>query len=123
MDPDDLSENKCFTYTWNIENFSYSWQKNRECISSPVFNVDTMEKTKWRLDLYPNGCLKNARDYISFFLKRESACTGPEEFNIYFDLSFLTTNTSALLSRGPYSNSFSKGMDWGLVRFVPLDQY
>ncbi|GFW88423.1 hypothetical protein TNCV_2287491 [Trichonephila clavipes] len=122
MDPDDLSENKCFTYTWKIENFGYSWQKNGECISSPVFIVDTMEKTKWRLDLYPKGCLKHSMDYISFFLKRESSCRGPEPFDIYFDLSFLTTDNSVLLSKGPYDNSFFKGKDWGLMRFVQHEE-
>ncbi|GFS95462.1 speckle-type POZ protein [Trichonephila clavipes] len=118
MDPDGFIESKCFTYTWNIENFTYSWQKNGECISSPVFIVDTMEKTKWRLELYPNGCLKHSMDFISFFLKRESTCRGPEPFDIHFDLSFLTTDNSVLISKGPYRNSFFKGNFWGDVRFV-----
>ncbi|GFR26005.1 speckle-type POZ protein-like [Trichonephila clavata] len=122
MDGDGFSENKCFTYTWNIENFSYSWQKNGECISSPIFILDTMEKTKWRLELYPKGCLKHSNNFISFFLKRESACRGPEQIDLYFDLSFLATDYSVLTSKGPYRNSFFKGKDWGLVRFVEHEE-
>ncbi|GFT37838.1 hypothetical protein NPIL_279841 [Nephila pilipes] len=44
-----------FTVLWNIENFSYCWQKTGEHINSPTFVVESTESTKWCFQLYPRG--------------------------------------------------------------------
>ncbi|GFS91317.1 hypothetical protein NPIL_356041 [Nephila pilipes] len=41
------------TFFWNVENFSYCWQKNGEYICSPEFRVESTENTTWCLWLHP----------------------------------------------------------------------
>ncbi|GFT86862.1 hypothetical protein TNCV_4599591 [Trichonephila clavipes] len=115
-----MNENKCFTFTWKLENFSYSWQKNSECVWSPVFIVDAMGKTKWKLKLYPKGDTKEKKDFISFYLVRDDS-TGPE-LDIYYDLSFLAADGSVLVSADIIKKSFAKNVGWGRHEFVKHDE-
>ncbi|GFR05691.1 tdpoz2 [Trichonephila clavata] len=122
MDRDGFSVNKCFTFTWSIENFSYSWQKNGECILSPVFIVDTMGKTKWRLKLYPKGYRKKTKSFISIYLARESASKELSYHFIKFDLSFLAADGSVLVSEDITKNMFGVEKCWGTDGFVKHDE-
>ncbi|GFY56064.1 speckle-type POZ protein-like B [Trichonephila inaurata madagascariensis] len=122
MDCEVLSENKCFTFTWIIENFSYSWQNIGEYISSPTFIVDQMQKTKWRLDLYPKGDEEETKGFISFYLSRVEDCQGPEGLDIHFDLSFLANDDSVLVTTDTVKEWFSKGMYWYADKFVKCDE-
>ncbi|GFS57591.1 hypothetical protein NPIL_4211 [Nephila pilipes] len=54
------------TFLWNIENFSYCSQKEKEYINSPQFIVESTENTVWNIWLYPRG--KNDEKFISFVL-------------------------------------------------------
>ncbi|GFQ80568.1 TD and POZ domain-containing protein 5, partial [Trichonephila clavata] len=110
-----------FTITWNIENFSYFWQKNEECIWSPAFVGDSMGQTKWRLQLYPKG-EENTKDFISFYLFRNKDGKGPDKLDIHFDLSFLSTDGSVLKSYDLNKNSFVKNGGWGIGQFVKRDE-
>ncbi|PRD22121.1 UNVERIFIED_CONTAM: Tdpoz2 [Trichonephila clavipes] len=122
MDCEILNENKCFTFMWIIENFSYSWQNIREYISSPTFIVGQMQKTKWRLNLYPKGDEEEAKGFISFHLRRVEDCHGPESLDIHFDLSFLATDDSVLVTTDTVQESFSKGKCWYADKFVKCDE-
>ncbi|GFY70126.1 TD and POZ domain-containing protein 2 [Trichonephila inaurata madagascariensis] len=122
MDSEGISENKCFTFTWIIENYSYSWHKNGELISSPAFVVDTMAKTKWKLVLYPKGDDEETKDFISFYLIREKDSKGPNKFEISFDLSFLATDGSVLVPDDKSAYAFKKGYDWGEGEFIRHDE-
>ncbi|GFU40788.1 hypothetical protein NPIL_407431 [Nephila pilipes] len=43
------------TFFWNIENFSYCWQKKGAYICSPTFVVESTESSNWYFQLYPRG--------------------------------------------------------------------
>ncbi|GFQ71300.1 TD and POZ domain-containing protein 3 [Trichonephila clavata] len=122
MDSECISENKCFTFTWIIENFSYSWHKNGEFISSPAFVVDTMAKTKWILKLYPKGDEETEKEFISFDLYREADSKGPQKFGILFELSFLATHGSDIVTNNISTNVFKKDDARGFAEFIKRDE-
>ncbi|GFY65734.1 hypothetical protein TNIN_94081 [Trichonephila inaurata madagascariensis] len=122
MDSKGISENKCFTFTWIIENFSYSWHKNGEPIESPAFVLDTMSKTKWRLLVYPRGREETEVEFISFSLGRMTDSNGPEKFEMFKELSFLAEDGSVLKSNGISKNEFEKGTGWCFGEFVKNDE-
>ncbi|GFY65735.1 TD and POZ domain-containing protein 3 [Trichonephila inaurata madagascariensis] len=122
MDSQDISEKKCFTFTWIIENISYSWHKNGECILSPTFVVDTMAKTKWRLKLYPKREAETEVAFISFVLNRETDSKGPKKFKVCFELSFLAVDGSVLESNGISIKELEKGDGWCFGEFVKNDE-
>ncbi|GFY72287.1 hypothetical protein TNIN_19061 [Trichonephila inaurata madagascariensis] len=121
MDCDSINENMSFTFTWKIENFGYSSLKNGEYLLSPVFVVDTMGKSRWRLKLYPKGNNENTKDFISFLLIRDITCSGPWNVDIRHELSFIGTDDSILVSTGPFENTFVKEKSWGYGNFVKRD--
>ncbi|GFX38446.1 TD and POZ domain-containing protein 4 [Trichonephila clavipes] len=123
MDLEGISENKCFTFTWIIENISYSWHKNGECIQSPAFVVNTMAKTKWRLLLYPKGDEETEVEFISFFLLREIDSKGPIDFEIFYELSFLAEDGSVLKSSAIFRREFERGKCRYFAKFAKSDDF
>ncbi|GBM11958.1 Speckle-type POZ protein B [Araneus ventricosus] len=105
------SEGKCFTFLWKVENMSFCLQKNGERIESPAFVVDAIEKTKWKLWLYPRG----ARDgnYIGYFLNREADSKGADKIEIKYELAFIAKDGSILVSKGIVKDTFPKGEEFG----------
>ncbi|GFX38469.1 TD and POZ domain-containing protein 1 [Trichonephila clavipes] len=122
MDREGTSKKKCFTFTWLIENFSYFWQKNDECISSPDFIVDTMANTKWQLELFPKGDEDTEEDFISFYLLRLDDLRGPRQYQIFYELSFLGTEGSVLFSTNIIKDSFQKVCSSDAVHFVKREE-
>ncbi|GFY55609.1 TD and POZ domain-containing protein 3 [Trichonephila inaurata madagascariensis] len=116
-----IHERKCFSFTWALENFSFCWQKRGERILSPSFIVDTIERSKWKLMLYPNGdWSKNSlpSDSISFNLRREEDSKGPTDITIFFELSFLAADGSAIMSSEISEDFFDRGKDGGSPKFL-----
>ncbi|GFU31835.1 TD and POZ domain-containing protein 5 [Trichonephila clavipes] len=111
-----------FTFTWKIENFCYSTLKNGEYFLSPVFVVNSLWYSKWRLKIYPKGKTENTKDFISFFLIRDITCNGPWNVNIHFDLSFIGSDGSVLVSTGTKENTFLKSKFCGYRDFVERDE-
>ncbi|GFY57133.1 TD and POZ domain-containing protein 3 [Trichonephila inaurata madagascariensis] len=111
-------EKKCFSFTWAIENFSFFWQKKGENILSPTFIADTIERSKWKLALYPDGCMSARNNSISFFLRREVDSKGPTNLNIFFELSFLAVDGSVVMSSGIFECSFDRGKSGGFSEFM-----
>ena len=65
-------QKKQITYTWNIDDF---WKLRKEClpgnaIYSPIFNTDV--KSRWQIELFPQGNVDDAKEYISIFLFNRS---------------------------------------------------
>ncbi|GFY37078.1 hypothetical protein TNIN_3051 [Trichonephila inaurata madagascariensis] len=121
MELEGISENKWFSFTWIIENFSYSWHKNGECIQSSAFVVDTMANTKWRLKLYPKGQAETEVEFFSFVLNREADCKGLKKLEIFFEISLLAADGVVLESKGE-RGEFEKGDGWCLYEFVENDE-
>ncbi|XP_055952084.1 speckle-type POZ protein B-like [Argiope bruennichi] len=105
---------KCFTFLWKLENISLSSQKKGEPITSPAFVVDAIQKTKWKLYLYPRG--KGVGNGIACFLNRETDSKGTERVEIEFDLAFITEDGSVLKSHNILKHTFPKGGDYGFHR-------
>ncbi|GBN16480.1 Speckle-type POZ protein [Araneus ventricosus] len=87
---------KEFTFTWSIENISYSWHKRREKIVSPKFFAPPIQFSAWTLRLYPRG-FENS-DYLSLFLRRETD-TACDNLTVNFELSCISADTSPLQAR------------------------
>ncbi|GBM89277.1 TD and POZ domain-containing protein 3 [Araneus ventricosus] len=81
---------KHFTFIWNIKNISFSFYK--EQFYSPSFSVHEMGGTEWDL------LLKNGKDDVSCRIRRLND-SGPDEFQLDYELSFLSADESVLLSQ------------------------
>ncbi|GFT01645.1 TD and POZ domain-containing protein 5 [Nephila pilipes] len=119
-----ISGKKSFSFTWVIENFSYCWQKKDEEISSPAFTVETMEKTKWKLILYPKESVVDdvQEDFISFYLERQENSKGPANFTIFYEFSFVGADGSLLVSTELLKYSFQKDEMFGCENFVKRNE-
>ncbi|GBO16393.1 Speckle-type POZ protein [Araneus ventricosus] len=92
MAREDDVKRKCFTFIWKLENASYCWQSNLECIASPSFTVDEIQETNWKLGLRPSI----ERDNIGFFLQRQVDNKSAESVAIDCELAFLASDGTAL---------------------------
>ncbi|GBM74495.1 hypothetical protein AVEN_25412-1 [Araneus ventricosus] len=72
-----------FTYIWAIENGSFFFSFT-QFVSSPVFIVESMEKTEWYLEIFRTS----EGSHISMRLWREND-GGPERIEIVFEFAFL----------------------------------
>ncbi|GIX99917.1 TD and POZ domain-containing protein 1 [Caerostris extrusa] len=111
------AEEKCFTFTWKLENMSYCWQNNKEPIFSPKFVVDALEGTKWRLSLYPRRA--EVGNYIGYFLNRDKDCSsGVNDIEINYVLSFMAADGSVLQEYKAINRIMSKDKGEGFPTFV-----
>ncbi|GFQ72256.1 TD and POZ domain-containing protein 1 [Trichonephila clavata] len=103
-----------YVFNWEIENFSFCWQKKCEEFYSPVFSAESIENTSWRLHLTP----KREDGYVSYYLYRLSKETGPPEIEIYCDLIFLNANKSVLREECNFKSICPKGTLFGFHEFI-----
>ncbi|GFR07479.1 TD and POZ domain-containing protein 5 [Trichonephila clavata] len=87
-------ENCEYIFQWNIENFSYCWQKIKEGIESPLFTAESIDNSKWRLFINPRGSSR-CGSYIGYFLRRMRD-DGPEILEIDSALEFLSMDGSVI---------------------------
>lgn len=95
---------RCFTYYWQIKNFSFAWQG---CILSPEFFVDIMDNTLWKLCVVIRPTL--FKDCITCHLIR--GCAGSDDFSTYaleYRLEYLDGDGFSLLSKGFSRTPFEK---------------
>ncbi|GIY77611.1 speckle-type POZ protein B [Caerostris darwini] len=86
------SERKGFTITWIIENFQYSTYRYEEVLQSPTFVVDTMEKAKWCLFLYPAFDVDYIKKDLLLGLRRMPDSKGPPSIKIDCACGLLTAD-------------------------------
>ncbi|KAF8771293.1 TD and POZ domain-containing protein 5 [Argiope bruennichi] len=110
------SEEKHFTFLWKLENISYSLQQIGEVIKSPVFLVDAIEQTKWRLHLFPRG--ETEGTWLGCNLHREADSKGEDKVEIKYELAFIAKDGSVLISSGVFKEVFPKGKSGYFSRFV-----
>ncbi|GBO11850.1 hypothetical protein AVEN_132286-1 [Araneus ventricosus] len=91
---------KSVTIKWCIENFQFCWHKTGERLESPLFNVDFLSGTSWRLWLYPRG--EDDGEYMSFYLFREEG--GPEVVDVDFEMF--------LIIGDPFLESDADTLNW-----------
>ncbi|GFW20427.1 TD and POZ domain-containing protein 1-like [Trichonephila clavipes] len=123
MDIQSISERRCFSFTWAIENFSFCWKKTGEGLSSPTFIADTIERTKWKLVLYPDGNLSEKNGFMSFFLRREEDSKGSTDIVIFFELAFLAADGSVIKSSGIGEYSFVRGKEGGFTEILKKELF
>ncbi|GBM11914.1 Speckle-type POZ protein [Araneus ventricosus] len=106
---------KGFNFIWILENFEYCGQKVNQVLSSPRFIVDTIERTKWSLWIYPRGY--ESESWISLYLCREADSKGSSTIEVDFELAFLASDGSVLTSYIDYKRAFLKDDNWGFPSF------
>ncbi|GFW75339.1 TD and POZ domain-containing protein 1 [Trichonephila clavipes] len=103
-----------YVINWEIQNFSFSWQKEKEGILSPGFWAESIENTLWTLTVFPIG---KHGDCIGLFLRRGNDDEGPMQIDIFYDITFLKANGSVLCKyRG--DRSFENGTIFGSYQFM-----
>ncbi|XP_055952079.1 speckle-type POZ protein-like B isoform X1 [Argiope bruennichi] len=107
---------KDFTFIWILENFEYCDKKIWERLKSPTFIVDTIERTKWSLLIYPRG--QESNKWISLFLRREEDSKGPESIEVDFELALLASDDSVLKSLCIRKHAYPKNHGFGFPEFV-----
>ncbi|GIX96155.1 TD and POZ domain-containing protein 4 [Caerostris darwini] len=80
-----------FTYIWTLENspallFSAP-------VESPVFQVESVEKTKWCLGIW------TSKDDIYLYVQREKEDNGPDSIGIDFEIALLSVDGSPLIEK------------------------
>ncbi|GBN01132.1 hypothetical protein AVEN_189196-1 [Araneus ventricosus] len=87
------NKGKCFIFIWKVENISYSLAD--EIIESPSFVVDAMDKTKWKLELYPRG--ERSVD-VGVYLFRSKDISDVAIVEVKYELAFIGKDGSVLVS-------------------------
>ncbi|GFR08659.1 TD and POZ domain-containing protein 3 [Trichonephila clavata] len=114
------SEREGYTFLWKIEHFNCAWHRKGEKIVSPVFVLDSLEKTKWRLWLFPKGDANE--NFISYYLKRHHESKGPDTIEIEYELSLLNEYCTPLQSTVVLRDSFTQGQAKGKRQFIKRDE-
>ncbi|GFY08716.1 TD and POZ domain-containing protein 3 [Trichonephila clavipes] len=113
------SEREGYTFLWKIEHFNCAWHRRGEKIESPVFVLDSLERTKWRLCIFPKG--DTTENCVAYYLKRHQESKGPNAIEIEYELSFLDEN-STLQSTVVLKDSFMQGQAKGKRQFIKRDE-
>ncbi|GBM11946.1 Speckle-type POZ protein B [Araneus ventricosus] len=112
------SKEKCFTFTWKLENISYCLEGKDEAIYSPDFVLDSIDETKWCLGLYPRG--KDDGNHIGFYLFRDEDSKGAARVEIKYEPAFIAEDGSVLKSYGALKTDFPKNTGRGFPQFETL---
>ncbi|GFQ64414.1 tdpoz3 [Trichonephila clavata] len=110
----DENVNFDYVFNWEIENFTFCWQKETEIIYSPLFSAETIENSNWILLLHPKGVDEN---FISCYLKRAPTDNEPPFIDIYFDLIFRNVYGSILKEVCNIKYTFPLNMGLGTHKF------
>ncbi|GFR19453.1 speckle-type POZ protein-like [Trichonephila clavata] len=106
------------TFFWNIQNFSYCWQKNDECIHTPSFKAGLTEKTTWKYALSPReGITKDIR-YCMF----GKCADGSRSIDVEIDLALLAEDGSILQTTPRERKIIRKDWVWASSKFVKRDE-
>ncbi|GFT26457.1 speckle-type POZ protein-like [Trichonephila clavipes] len=105
-------------FFWDIQNFSYCWQKNDECIHTPSFKAGLTEGTTWKYALSPReGISKDIR--YSMFGK----CTdGLRSMDVEIDLALLAEDGSILQTTPRESKTIGRDWVWASSAFANRDE-
>ncbi|GFU84750.1 speckle-type POZ protein-like [Trichonephila clavipes] len=105
-----MSKISTYNIHWKIVNFSYLWHAKGERLDSPLFSLNGLDKTKWKLRLYPRG--DTSGNYIAYFLRREAVDLGPDPIEVAFELS-LQAPVGCEPSSFLFTEPFAKDQAWG----------
>ncbi|GIY83997.1 speckle-type POZ protein B [Caerostris extrusa] len=113
------STRKTFTYTWTIQNSAHCWHKEGELLNSPAFFVDTLERTKWYLRIFPRGNFE--KGFSTVYLRRDSADFGPDSIKLGYKISFLAENGLPIRTKEIKEHSFTKNHGYGALELLTWD--
>ncbi|GIX85790.1 speckle-type POZ protein B [Caerostris darwini] len=113
------STRKTFTYTWTIQNSAHCWHKEGELLNSPAFFVDTLERTKWYLRIFPRGNFE--KGFSTVYLRRDSADFGPDSIKLGYKISFLAENGVPIRTKEIKEHSFTKNHGYGALELLTWD--
>ncbi|XP_055926961.1 speckle-type POZ protein B-like isoform X2 [Argiope bruennichi] len=109
-----------FSYTWTINNFSYSREDMGEVLKSSTFSAGPNDKLKWCLRVNPKGLDEESKEYLSLYLLL--VFCNKSEVRAKFKFSILNEQreeTKAMESQRAYK--FAQGKDWGFKKFIRRD--
>lgn len=112
---------KEYIFLWFIENYSYSWHKNGERLTSPNFIAEGLGNTVWTIRLNPRGRREEDRGHISLCLHRSTDDHGPENISIMFELTILAANGSPHFTM-EHDQVFERGFGCGCGDFLPTNE-
>ncbi|GFT11737.1 TD and POZ domain-containing protein 5 [Nephila pilipes] len=109
----------CVTIHWEVENFSFCWERKGECIFSPEFTVDSMRGIRWILWLYPRH--DRNRNSVSYYLQRlPSEMKDIVEVEVEF---FFLAEDGSILKEAPKERKTFEVLDyWGADDFVMQEE-
>ena len=103
---------------WTIDQFTF--QRNK-VIYSPIFDDQTEDKIRWRLELFPKGSSRDCEGYLCLFLK---LCNPKEEGHLFvkYRLTLMNSTESTIAMKDWHSTTFNKEhSSSGKLKFVALD--
>ena len=90
-------------------------------IYSPIFDDQTEDKIRWRLELFPKGSSRDCEGYLCLFLK---LCNPKEEGHLFvkYRLTLMNSTESTIAMKDWHSTTFNKEhSSSGKLKFVALD--
>ncbi|KAF8771522.1 Speckle-type POZ protein like [Argiope bruennichi] len=114
-------EKHAYVFRWIIENSPYCWHKKGFWFDSPVFTVNSMGKSRWRLRFYPRGN-KNVTDFSPVYLRRENNDDGPENVILSFDISYLAENGSPIRTQKIEEHCFPRSHGYGIEEILTREE-
>ncbi|GFS80039.1 TD and POZ domain-containing protein 1-like [Nephila pilipes] len=107
-----MGKNCEYIIHWKIMNFSYLWHEKGDRLNSPLFSLNGLDETKWKLRLYPRG--DTSGNYIACFLRREVDSSSIEYIGLEFELSLQSQDSLSLYQeRFLFTESFMIDQAWG----------
>lgn len=110
------TDTQVYTCLWKIKNFSHCLRKVNECLESPSFVIDSFEKTKWCLRVYPRGVSDDK--FIGCSLDRQISDKEKPRINIDFEVSFLDADKSAFMAFESKNVWFEVDENYGVSKFI-----
>ncbi|GBM04529.1 Protein roadkill [Araneus ventricosus] len=112
---------KCFSFTWNIENMSNCSKKFDNAITSPPFVVDDLGGTQWIIKVYARESKKMSKESLGVYLCRKKDDSPVANMQVKYEIAFIGKDGSVLVSETLTSN-FEKGVGHGFPAFVKQEE-
>ncbi|XP_015925866.1 speckle-type POZ protein [Parasteatoda tepidariorum] len=105
-----------YMFTWRIENYSFCYQNNGECLFSPNFIDENLSGKEWFLQLFPRGESEMTSEYVSCYLFQDSL----DESSFSFDLKIEMVGASGKKLKTFEVTNKSTGNEckWGSSEFI-----
>jgi len=112
-------------FVWRVKNFNARQEQKGESIHSESFTVvsSTDVATKWKLELYPNGCSSAKEGYLSVFLLiQETKAKARYKISISDEHGQDMETLASSKANGTKFHPNPKGGSWGRHNALSIDE-